>query len=339
MLIRTYKQEDEQQIIALWQQCNLTTAWNNPKRDIERKILDSPELFFVGEIDHKIVASCMAGYDGHRGWIYYLAVKPDHQKQGVASKIMSHAEDVLKDIGCPKIDLMVRKTNQSVIAFYHKIGYNDDPVVVLSKRLATDELYKMRCVKMDIEQAKEILGDKFSFSAVDTQKVVQKLNIPKDAKILDVGTGLGSMAIVLALHGYTITTGEPGDDESIYARQNWQENAEKVGVDGQISFEAFNANSLPFEDGSFDAIFSLGSFHHIEASDRIKVLKEFIRTTVPTGIICFFEPNHHTVERIKETDDNHPEPADPTAYISGLNLTSRQIGGSNFDAFIFQKTS
>jgi len=142
MKIRIYKAEDEQEIIDLWQTCNLTTAWNNPKRDIERKINDSPELFFVGEIDREIVASCMAGYDGHRGWVYYLAVKPDLQRQGVASKIMSHAEQSLREIGCPKIDLMVRKTNHSVISFYHKIGYNDDPVVVLSKRLAEDKPYR-----------------------------------------------------------------------------------------------------------------------------------------------------------------------------------------------------
>ena len=139
MYIRTFKKEDEQQIIKLWQECNLTTAWNNPKRDIERKIQDSPEFFFVGEIDNKIVASCMAGYDGHRGWIYYLAVKPDLQRQKLASEIMGHAEAALTHMGCPKIDLMVRKSNSGVISFYHKIGYNDDPVVVLSKRLQEDE--------------------------------------------------------------------------------------------------------------------------------------------------------------------------------------------------------
>jgi len=138
MKIRTYKKKDEHQIIDLWQQCKLTTAWNNPKRDIERKIDDSSGLFFVGEIDHKIVASCMAGYDGHRGWIYYLAVKPDLQRQKLASEIMGYAEKALKEIGCPKIDLMVRKTKHSVISFYHKLGYKDDPVVVLSKRLEED---------------------------------------------------------------------------------------------------------------------------------------------------------------------------------------------------------
>jgi len=81
----------------------------------------------------------MAGYDGHRGWIYYLAVDPKHRKQGLGRQIMTAAEEKLLDIGCPKIDLMIRKNNLDVIKFYEKIGYGHDEVITMSRRLIADK--------------------------------------------------------------------------------------------------------------------------------------------------------------------------------------------------------
>ena len=138
MKIRTYQNKDKKQVIALWKECGLSVPWNDPEKDIERKVMDSPELFLVGELEGKLIAVCMAGYDGHRGWIYYLGVKPELQKKGYAQQIVEYAEQKLIEIGCPKINLMVRKTNQGVIEFYKAVGYQDDPVVVLSKRLIPD---------------------------------------------------------------------------------------------------------------------------------------------------------------------------------------------------------
>ncbi len=115
--IRSYRPEDESRVIDLWTRCGLTVPWNNPKMDIERKMADSPDLLFVGEIGGAIVATCMAGYDGHRGWIYYLAVSPDFQRRGIAGRMVKRAEERLKKMGCPKIDLMVRDTNTGVIDF------------------------------------------------------------------------------------------------------------------------------------------------------------------------------------------------------------------------------
>ena len=99
---------------------------------------------------------------------------------------------------------------------------------------------------------------------------------------------MGSLAITLALNGYKVLTGEPGNDGSIYANQNWHENAKKVNVDHLIQFKAFDAEDIPYADSSFDAIFSLGTFHHIEEAKRIKVLQEFIRTTKFNANYLFF---------------------------------------------------
>jgi ribosomal protein S18 acetylase RimI-like enzyme len=138
-VIDAYRPADEANMIALWQQCGLVVPWNNPLADIARKIADSPDLFFTGRIEGRLVASCMAGYDGHRGWIYYLAVLPEWRRHGLAARLVAHAESRLAELGCPKVDLMVRESNEAVIAFYRSIGYGPDPVRVLSKRLREDD--------------------------------------------------------------------------------------------------------------------------------------------------------------------------------------------------------
>ena len=139
IVYRVYRDDDEAGVIELWRRCDLLRPWNHPQADIRRKRADSPELFFVAERDGRLVASCMAGYDGHRGWIYYLAVAPDLQRRGIASRLLAIAESGLRNLGCPKIDLLVRDTNQVVIAFYRALGYAADPVAVMSKRLIEDE--------------------------------------------------------------------------------------------------------------------------------------------------------------------------------------------------------
>lgn len=139
LVIRTYQHDDEVAVIELWRQCGLVVPWNNPHSDIARKCADSPQLFFVGVTATALVATCMAGYDGHRGWIYYLAVTEAQRRQGIAARMVRHAEAELRRLGCPKLDLMVRNTNAAVISFYRSVGYGEDPVVVLSKRLIEDE--------------------------------------------------------------------------------------------------------------------------------------------------------------------------------------------------------
>jgi ribosomal protein S18 acetylase RimI-like enzyme len=138
MLIRPYQPTDESAVIDLWHRCGLVRPWNDPKKDIARKLLVRPDLFIVGINDDKIVATAMAGYEGHRGWINYLAVAPEHRREGFARQIMEHAEKLLREAGCPKINLQVRSSNSEVIEFYRRIGYAVDDVVSMGKRLIHD---------------------------------------------------------------------------------------------------------------------------------------------------------------------------------------------------------
>lgn len=138
MQIRPFQPADEAAVIALWKSCGLVVAQNNPAVDIARKLRVNPEWFLVGEVEGTVVASCMAGYEGHRGWINYLAVHPDHRRQSLGRQLMAHAEKLLREAGCPKINLLVRKTNATVITFYESLGFAVDEVVSLGKRLKHD---------------------------------------------------------------------------------------------------------------------------------------------------------------------------------------------------------
>jgi len=138
MNIRPFTHEDSQSVMALWEACELTRPWNNPALDIERKLSVQPELFLVGEVEGTIVATAMAGYDGHRGSVYYLAVSPTHQNRGYGRLMMNHVEETLMALGCPKLNIVVRSTNNNVLTFYDRLGYRLDDIVGLGKRLIPD---------------------------------------------------------------------------------------------------------------------------------------------------------------------------------------------------------
>lgn len=138
MKIRPFEEKDRAATITLWQQCGLVVPHNDPNKDIDRKLKVDADLFLVGVDNNKIVASVMGGYEGHRGWINYLAVSPDHQRKGYGQAIMQAVEELILTKGCPKINLQVRNSNQAVIAFYNAIGYGQDQVISLGKRLEHD---------------------------------------------------------------------------------------------------------------------------------------------------------------------------------------------------------
>lgn len=139
MTIRPFYEPDRQAVIQLWQDCDLTRPWNDPDKDISRKMAFQPELFLVAEDKEQVIASAMAGYDGHRGSVYYLAVSPDYQARGIGKQLMSEIEDRLIKLGCPKLNIVVRSSNDKVLEFYRKLDYASDDVVSLGKRLIADK--------------------------------------------------------------------------------------------------------------------------------------------------------------------------------------------------------
>ncbi|WP_309711696.1 GNAT family acetyltransferase [Pseudolysinimonas sp.] len=137
--IRPFDAADEDAVVALWEACGRGRPWNDPRRDIARKLTVQPELFLVAVDGDEVVGTGMAGFDGHRGWVNYLAVAPDRRQSGMGTVLMRAFEERLLALGCPKVNLQVREGNEDVLAFYARLGYTDDAVVSLGKRLIPDD--------------------------------------------------------------------------------------------------------------------------------------------------------------------------------------------------------
>ncbi len=138
MLVRPFETADEDAVVALWERCGLTRPWNDPRKDIRRKVRVRPDHFLVGVVDGEIAATVMVGYEGHRGWIQYLGVDPRRQRTGLGRAIVAEAERLLRAEGCPKINLQVRTSNSGAIEFYKRLGFALDDVVSMGKRLEHD---------------------------------------------------------------------------------------------------------------------------------------------------------------------------------------------------------
>lgn len=142
--LRAYAPTDEDAVVALWEEAGLTRPWNDPRADIGRKLTVQPDLFVVA-VDEPgdgsasaVVGTVMAGYDGHRGWLYYLAAAASHRGQGIGRRLVAEAERLLAALGCPKVQLMVRPENEAVRGFYAELGYEPFEIWATGKRLIVD---------------------------------------------------------------------------------------------------------------------------------------------------------------------------------------------------------
>jgi ribosomal protein S18 acetylase RimI-like enzyme len=144
--IRVFNESDTEAVIALWLQAfpeynDASRPHRNPRLSIANKLGTQPELFFVAtrDEDGALVGTVMAGYDGHRGWLYSLAVNPDARRLGIGTRLVRHAESALAAIGCLKLNLQVLTEKPDVLSFYDRLGYRADAVVSLGKRLTVQE--------------------------------------------------------------------------------------------------------------------------------------------------------------------------------------------------------
>lgn len=136
MDIAPYSNSHRDGVIGLWNDIFAgDPPWNEPGAVIAAKLHEHPELFFVACGDARVLGTVMAGYDGHRGWIYSLAVAPEHRGQGIARALMKRAEEALEGLGCVKVNLQVRGGNEGVAAFYENIGYAVEDRISMGKRL------------------------------------------------------------------------------------------------------------------------------------------------------------------------------------------------------------
>jgi ribosomal protein S18 acetylase RimI-like enzyme len=151
--IRPFEEADRPAVVDLWRRVGLYRPWNDPDRDIDRKLADSPWGMLVGIEEaapaeasgpsgERVIATMMVSYDGHRGSVFYLAIDPAHQGQGLGTALMGHAEAMLLERGCPKAHVSVRAANLAVIGFYEALGYQVESsahAVTLSRRLIPDD--------------------------------------------------------------------------------------------------------------------------------------------------------------------------------------------------------
>ncbi len=134
--IRPYAEADEAGVVRLWREVFPDNPpWNEPRADIHRKLACQRELFLVGDLGGRVVATVMAGFDGHRGWVHLVAVAPDCRRRGFGRALMAAAEERLRQIGCTKINLQVRASNRDVVSFYERLGYAVEERVSMGKRL------------------------------------------------------------------------------------------------------------------------------------------------------------------------------------------------------------
>lgn len=134
--VRPYGDGDEEAVVALWSRVFPgPSPWNDPRLVIATKTATQPELFFVAVVEGSVVGTAIGGFDGHRGWLYTVAVHPDWQRRAIGTALVRRVEAALVTLGCPKLNLQIVTSNAGVVAFYERLGYAIEERVSMGKRL------------------------------------------------------------------------------------------------------------------------------------------------------------------------------------------------------------
>ncbi len=186
---------------------------------------------------------------------------------------------------------------------------------------------------MSLKKKIETLGERFTENIDFISSIVKNLKLDPNSIVLDIGTGRGKMAIILALSGFNVITGEPKG----HNWADWQNYARKINILDRIKFRNFEAENLPFEDSSIDAIFANGSFHHF--SDKFKAFSEIYRIIKPkpNGKIIIFEFTEAGIEKIRRKYPGHPDATNPVDFVGDLNINVTIEKGELINAYIFEK--
>jgi ribosomal protein S18 acetylase RimI-like enzyme len=135
MDVRRCTSDDRDLAVGLWTRCGLTRPWNNPAADFDLALSSASSTMLGGFVDSTLIASAMVGFDGHRGWVYYVSVEPAYRGRGFGARMMRAAETWLRHMGAPKIQFMVREEITSAVQFYGKLGFERQSVITLGRRL------------------------------------------------------------------------------------------------------------------------------------------------------------------------------------------------------------
>ena len=169
--IQTLTDQHYEAAVSLWHTCGLTRPWNDAQTDLKRAMRGPSSTVLAAVDKEQLAGTVMVGHDGHRAWVYYLAVLPERQRQGLGQALMTAAEHWAQAEGMPKLQFMVRQDNAAVIGFYESLGYTDQQVVVMGRRFSDDPDGEVPSVDASRVDASGVDASRVDASRVDASRV------------------------------------------------------------------------------------------------------------------------------------------------------------------------